>query len=69
VDCIAGTSMGALVGAGYASGIPAAQMQEFLVGIDWKSVVGGLGQRDLQPIEQKRCRCHVQQQFRARSAG
>jgi len=54
VDCIAGTSMGALVGAGYASGIPAAQMQEFLVGIDWKSVVGGLGQRDLQPIEQKR---------------
>ena len=39
VDCIAGTSMGALVGAGYASGIPAAQMQEFLVGIDWKSVV------------------------------
>src|SRR4029079_700032 len=45
IDCIAGTSMGALVGAGYASGIPAAQMQEFLVGIDWKSVVGGLGQR------------------------
>ena len=54
VDCIAGTSMGALVGAGYASGIPAAALQEFLVAIDWKSVVGGLGQRDLQPIEQKR---------------
>jgi NTE family protein len=54
VDCIAGTSMGALVGAGYASGIPAAALQEFLVEIDWKSVVGGLGQRDLQPIEQKR---------------
>jgi NTE family protein len=54
VDCIAGTSMGALVGAGYASGIPAAALQEFLNDIDWKSVVGGLGQRDLQPIEQKR---------------
>ena len=54
VDCIAGTSMGALVGAGYASGIPAPALQEFLVEIDWKSVVGGLGQRDLQPIEQKR---------------
>jgi NTE family protein len=54
VDCIAGTSMGALVGAGYASGIPANALQEFLVEIDWKSVVGGLGQRDLQPIEQKR---------------
>jgi NTE family protein len=54
VDCIAGTSMGALVGAGYASGIPAADLQTFVTGIDWKSVVGGLGQRDLQPIEQKR---------------
>jgi NTE family protein len=54
VDCIAGTSMGALVGAGYASGIPANALQEFLVEIDWKSVVGGLGQRDLEPIEQKR---------------
>jgi len=54
VDCIAGTSMGALVGAGYASGIPAAELQEFLLGIEWASVVGGLGQRDLEPIEQKR---------------
>ncbi len=54
VSCIAGTSMGALVGAGYASGIPAAQLQEFLLGIEWASVVGGLGQRDLEPIEQKR---------------
>jgi NTE family protein len=54
IDCIAGTSMGALVGAGYASGIPAPALQQFLTEIDWKSVVGGLGQRDLQPIEQKR---------------
>ncbi len=54
IDCIAGTSVGALVGAGYASGIPAPELQEFVTGIDWKSVVGGLGQRDLQTIEQKR---------------
>jgi NTE family protein len=54
IDCIAGTSMGALVGAGYASGIPADKLQEFIVGIDWKSVVGGLGRRDMEPIEQKR---------------
>ena len=54
VDCIAGTSMGALIGAGYASGIPAKDLEAFLTGIDWKAVVGGLGQRDLQPIEQKR---------------
>ena len=54
VDCIAGTSMGALVGAGYASGIPALELEGFITGVNWKSVVGGLGQRGLQPIEQKR---------------
>ena len=54
IDCIAGTSMGALVGAGYSSGIPAAQLEAFLTGIDWKLVVGGQGQRELQPFEQKR---------------
>ena len=54
IDCIAGTSMGALVGAGYASGIPASELEEFLVGIDWAKVVGGEGRRDLEPIDQKR---------------
>ncbi|MGO9717800.1 MAG: patatin-like phospholipase family protein [Steroidobacteraceae bacterium] len=54
VDCIAGTSMGALVGGGYASGIPAPQMEAFLKGIDWRQVVGGQGGRKLEPIEQKR---------------
>ncbi|MEH6549962.1 MAG: patatin-like phospholipase family protein [Pseudomonadales bacterium] len=53
IDCIAGTSMGALVGAGYASGIPAEELEGFVTGIDWKSVVGGLGKRKLEPIEQK----------------
>jgi len=54
IDCIAGTSMGALVGGGYASGIPAAGLEEFVTSIDWKSVVGGVGRRDLQTMEQKR---------------
>ena len=54
IDCIAGTSMGALVGAGYASGLPAADLETFVTGIDWQSVVGGVGRRSLQPIEQKR---------------
>jgi len=54
IDCIAGTSMGALVGGGYASGIPAHGLEEFVTGIDWKSVVGGVGRRDLQTMEQKR---------------
>ena len=47
IDCIAGTSMGALVGGGYASGIPAAGLEKFVTGIDWKAVVGGAGRRDL----------------------
>jgi NTE family protein len=54
IDCIAGTSMGALVGAGYAAGLPAAELETFVTGVDWQSVVGGVGRRSLQPIEQKR---------------
>jgi NTE family protein len=54
IDCIAGTSMGALIGGGYAAGIPADELEKFLVSIDWKRVVGSQGRRDLEPIEQKR---------------
>lgn len=53
VDCIAGTSVGALVGGGYASGMPAGQIEAFLRAVDWKSVVGGVGHRSLQSAEQK----------------
>ena len=54
IDCIAGTSMGALVGGGYASGIPGAELEKFVSGIDWRRVVGNQGRRELEPIEQKR---------------
>jgi NTE family protein len=54
IDCIAGTSMGALVGAGYAAGMPAAELETFLTGVDWEGVVGGIGRRPLEPIQQKR---------------
>jgi NTE family protein len=54
IDCIAGTSMGALIGGGYASGIPADELEAFVTTIDWKKVVGSQGRRDLEPIEQKR---------------
>src|SRR5215472_16694025 len=54
VDCIAGTSMGALVGGGYASGMPAAEIEHFVTHVDWKSVVGGVGSRQFEPAEQKR---------------
>ena len=54
IDCIAGTSMGALIGAGYASGLPADEIEKFLLSIDWNSVIGDVGGRELEPIEQKR---------------
>ena len=54
VDCIAGTSIGALVGAGYATGQPAAEIEKFVTGIDWAAVIGGVGRRTYEPIEQKR---------------
>jgi len=54
IDCVVGTSMGALVGGGYASGMPAADIERFVKNVDWKSVVGGVGARELEPPEQKR---------------
>lgn len=36
IDCVAGTSMGALVGGLYASGMPINQMEELVVSTDWK---------------------------------
>jgi NTE family protein len=54
IDCIAGTSIGALVGAGYATGQPASEIEKFVTGIDWAAVIGGVGRRTLEPIEQKR---------------
>ncbi|WP_260749330.1 patatin-like phospholipase family protein [Geoalkalibacter halelectricus] len=38
VDCIAGTSIGAFIGALYAAGVPVAQMEESAIGIDWKKL-------------------------------
>ncbi len=54
IDCVVGTSMGALVGAGYAAGLPAQDLESFVTGIRWDVVVGGSGRRPLEPIEQKR---------------
>ncbi len=53
VDCVVGTSMGALVGATFASGVPAAELERAVLAIDWKRTVGGQGRRDRMPIERK----------------
>jgi len=54
VDCVAGTSMGALVGGGYAAGMPASEIEQFVRNVDWALVVSGFGSRPLEPVEQKR---------------
>ena len=35
VDIVTGTSMGAMVGGGYASGYSVEQMQDIILGVDW----------------------------------
>ncbi len=53
IDCIAGTSMGALVGGTYASGMPADTLEQAVLGIDWSRTVGSKGLRERTPINQK----------------
>jgi NTE family protein len=53
IDCVVGTSMGALVGAVFASGAPAAEVERAMLAIDWARTVGGEGQRDRTPINRK----------------
>ncbi len=64
VDCIAGTSMGALIGAGYAAGQPAADLEKFVVGIDWSTVVGGKGRRAMKPVEANRLATDTQSELK-----
>jgi NTE family protein len=53
VDCVAGTSMGALVGGTFASGMSPADIEQRVLEIDWTQTVGGQGQRDQKPINVK----------------
>ena len=53
IDCVAGTSMGALVGGIYAAGMPPGQLSQEVTTIDWAETVGGKGNREVIPIERK----------------
>ena len=53
IDCITGTSMGALVGGTFATGTTAAELDTAVRMIDWSRTVGGAGLRDLAPIHRK----------------
>ena len=48
IDCIAGTSMGAVVGGLYASGLTAQQVEERLVSLDWAEIRANRAGRQFQ---------------------
>ncbi|MEZ5561550.1 MAG: patatin-like phospholipase family protein [Gammaproteobacteria bacterium] len=53
VDCVTGTSMGALVGATFASGLPPEEIERRVLAVDWSRTVGTAGVRDQTPINAK----------------
>ncbi len=53
VDCIAGTSMGALVGGTYATGLPPARIEAAVRAINWADTVGDVSLRRRAPIRRK----------------
>ena len=53
VDCVTGTSMGALVGATFASGMPPEEIEKAVLAINWSKTVGTEGLRDRTPIHRK----------------
>lgn len=53
VDCVAGTSMGALIGATFAAGTTPAEIERQVLAINWSKTVGSEGQRDRTPINRK----------------
>jgi len=53
VDCIAGTSMGAIVGAAYATGLSSEELQKVITSVNWKEVLSS-APRDEVPVQRKR---------------
>ncbi|MBL8224203.1 MAG: patatin-like phospholipase family protein [Chromatiales bacterium] len=53
ISCVTGTSMGALVGATFASGMPPADIERNVLAINWAQTVGSEGLRDRTPIARK----------------
>lgn len=52
-DCIAGTSMGALVGALYAGGYSAGRIEQIVRSVDWQRIYSGQAERSLVPVARR----------------
>jgi NTE family protein len=53
IDCVAGTSMGAAIGALWASGYTATEIEEIVQSIDWQEVFSGRRVRALVPLSRR----------------
>jgi NTE family protein len=53
IDCIAGTSMGALVGAAYATGMTSVEIDKMISAINWRETIGTGSMRTLQTVQLK----------------
>lgn len=53
VDCIAGTSMGAIVGAAYATGLGSAELEKVITSVNWKDVLESAPRQNI-PVQRKR---------------
>lgn len=54
IDCVAGTSMGALVGGTFAAGTPPEQIEREITAINWAATIGSEGRRALLPMQRKK---------------
>lgn len=52
VDCIAGTSMGAIVGAAYATGLSAAEIEKVITAVEWKEILSSAPREEV-PLHRK----------------
>jgi NTE family protein len=65
IDCIAGTSFGALVGGLYSLGYPASEIESILTSQDWSNIFSDAPQRRLRPLFERRdARYQAQISFR-----
>lgn len=53
VDCVIGTSMGALVGGAYASGLDAVELERAIRSISWQEAIAFKGARERAPMRRK----------------
>jgi len=52
IDCIAGTSMGSIVGAAYATGLSAAELEELMTGVNWLDTLASAPRHEI-PLHRK----------------